>query len=273
MNPKLHFQRFEFKYLITFDLELEIKKRIAPYIKKDSFVEKNKNGMYEVISLYYDSPGFFYYKEKIDGVLKRKKIRLRTYRNDGEFMKYSFFEIKRRHDTVILKDRFLMSRDDYDKLIKNDDFHSTVAIRDQNRKNIIKEFEWEQHLRSIGPKVLINYDREPYLGRYNDNFRITFDKNIKAVQNDNLFYEGNDFEDVSGNNTVMEVKFNGSLPHYVSEVIREFDLERISYSKYCKAIEASGSLSAYEFPQTKGIMDVREKMLNNGMVADGAFGI
>ena len=64
MNPKLHFQRFEFKYLITTDLELEIKKRIAPYIKKDPFVAKNKNGMYEVISLYYDSPGFYYYRQK-----------------------------------------------------------------------------------------------------------------------------------------------------------------------------------------------------------------
>lgn len=272
-NPKLHFQRFEFKYLLTSELELKIKKRINPYIKKDPFVNKNKNGMYEVVSLYYDSPGFYYYKQKIDGVLRRKKIRLRTYRNNGVFIPYAFFEIKRRHDTVILKDRFVMNKDDYEKLIKNDDFHSTTAIRDQNRKNIIEEFEWEQHLRSIGPKVLINYDREPYLGQYNDNFRITFDKNIKAIQNDNLFYEGNDFEDVSGVHTVMEVKFNGALPHYVSEVIKEFDLERISYSKYCQAIDHTGSLSAYKFRETKGIMEAKENIIQRSRVPNSIFGI
>lgn len=272
-NPKLHFQRFEFKYLLTPDLESEIKKRILPYIKKDSFGAENKTGMYEVISLYYDSPGFYYYQEKIDGVLRRKKIRLRAYRNDGKFIPYAFFEIKRRHDTVILKDRFLLNMEDYEKLMKNDDFHSTAAIRDQNRKNIIEEFEWEQHLRSIGPKVLINYDREPYLGAYNDNFRITFDKNIKAMQNDNLFYAGKDFEDVSGIYTIMEIKFNGSLPHYVSEVIKEFDLQRISYSKYCNAIESTGCLSAYEFPQTRGILQAREKILERSGVTESAFGL
>jgi len=127
-------------------------------------------------------------------------------------------------------------------------------------------------LRSIGPKVLVNYDREPYLGIYNENFRITFDKNIKAIQNDNLFYKGNDFEDISGNHTVMEVKFNGSLPHYVSEIIKEFDLQRISYSKYCHAIESTGCISAYDFPKTKGIVDAKESILERSRVSNGNFG-
>lgn len=273
MNPKLHFQRFEFKYLITSDLEREIKKRIAPYVQKDPFVVDNKDGMYEVISLYYDSPKFYYYHQKIDGILKRKKVRLRTYRNNGQFTQYAFFEIKRKHDMVVLKDRFVMSKEDYNKLIKNDDFHSTAAIRDQNRKNIIKEFEWEQHLRSIIPKILVTYDREPYLGKYNENFRITFDKNIKAMQNDNLFYNGNDMLDVSGIYTVMEVKFNGTLPFYISEVIKEFNLERIAYSKYCNGIDTCGSLSAFDFGKSIGILQAKENMLERSMVGDSAFGI
>jgi hypothetical protein len=272
-NPKLHFQRFEFKYLITSDIEKEIKRRIKPYIKLDKFVENNSDKTYEVISLYYDSPVFYYYQQKVDGVLRRKKIRLRTYRNNGQFSKYAFFEIKRRHDTVILKDRFLMSRDDYEKLLQNDDFHSTAAIRDQNRKEIIKEFEWEQHLRSIVPKLLVTYDREPYLGAYNENFRITFDKNIKAIQNDNLFYVGNDMSDVSGIHTVMELKFNGTMPRYIDEVIKEFDLQRVSYSKYCNGVEADGALSAFNFPEITGINHTKKLLQDKSMIYDSAFGI
>jgi hypothetical protein len=259
MKQKLHFQRFEFKYLITQDQEQQIKKHITKYVRADDFAAQTAGGEYEVISLYYDSPGFYYYKQKVDGAKKRKKIRLRSYRNAGVGVPYCFFEIKRKYNVVILKDRFYMSQSDCEKLIENDDFHSTEAIRDQHRKNIIKEFEWEQHLRSITPKVLIAYTREPFLGKLNENFRVTFDKKIKAVETDNLFYKGNDWYDVSGDMTVMELKFNGSLPFYVRDVIQSLNLSHLSYSKYCEGVDACGSLSVYEQPFTR----IKERITNN----------
>lgn len=273
MNPKLHFQRFEFKYLITQEIEEEIRKRIAPYVKSDPFVEGSSDGMYEVFSLYYDNPSFYYYQQKMDGVQRRKKVRLRTYRNKGQFTPYAFFELKRKHDAVVLKDRFVMSQEDYQKLIENEDFYSTEAIRDQNRKNIIEEFEWEKHLRSISPKILIMYEREPYVGMYNENFRITFDKNIRAIENDNLFYNGNDAWDVSGKYIVMEVKFNGSLPFYVDQVIKEFDLQRVSFSKYCNGVDACGSLSVRDLPRSAGLIQAREMFLDRSMISENAFGL
>jgi SPX domain protein involved in polyphosphate accumulation len=248
INPKLHFQRFEFKYPITPDEEKEIKSYLRRYVDIDPFAQNTKTGSYEVFSLYYDSPAFYYYHEKIDGVIKRKKVRLRTYRNDGQFAKYAFFEFKRKHDVVILKDRFLLPLHDYTKLIGNHDFVGTSAIRDQNQKKIIEEFEWEQHLRSIRPQVLITYTREPFLGKYNKNFRITFDKDIKAIQNDNLFYAGNDYADVSRGITIMEIKYNGVLPFYINDIIQNFNLDRAAYSKYCNGVEGTGALSASTHP-------------------------
>ena len=269
-NLKLHFQRFEFKYILNKEQEAAIKKRIAPYVVPDPFTRATRNGLYEVRSLYYDSPGFYYYHEKIDGVKKRKKVRLRTYRNNGEYEPYAFFEIKRKYDAVILKDRFIMSVADYRKLIENDDFHDTESSQDQNRKDIIKEFEWEAHLRSIVPKVLVVYDREPYLGRYNANFRVTFDTNIRAIENDNLFYPGNDFVEVCPRIGVMELKFTGTLPFYVYEVIKEFNLERFPYSKYCNAVEACGSLSAVKVPSVMNALTESAEMENLGAVFAGA---
>jgi len=251
-NLKLHFQRFEFKYSLTADQATTIKKKIAPYIVTDRFARDTQHGAYEVRSLYYDSPGFYYYHEKMDGVKKRKKIRLRTYKNNGRLEPYVFFEIKRKYDAVILKDRFVMSLDDYRALLRDDDFYDTQAVRDKNRREIIEEFEWEAHVRSITPKMLVVYDREPYLGRYNANFRVTFDSNIRAIENDNLFYSGDDFFDVSGGATVMELKFTGTLPFYVYQVIKEFNLERWPYSKYCNAVDACDSMSAIKMPPSAG---------------------
>ena len=41
---------------------------------------------------------------------------------------------------------------------------------------------------------------------------------------------------------IMEIKFNGRLPHYIREIIESYSLERTAYSKYCKAAEVCFSL-------------------------------
>lgn len=271
---KLHFQRFEFKYLIHQALENTIREHIKPYMVADPYIGKlNASNSYEVFSLYFDSPGFYYYHQKIDGVLKRKKVRLRTYKNNGRFENYAFFEIKRRHDAVVLKDRFLMSAEDYEKLMDSEDFHGTRAIRDQNRKNIIEEFEWERNLRSIGPKILVAYEREPYLGKYNKNFRLTFDRKIRVMENDNLFYAGNDWLDISGDQIVMELKFTGVLPFYVNKIIKEFNLERLSFSKYCNGVEVCGSVNGVSQPAPATITQARKKFGDLSSLSSGVLGV
>jgi hypothetical protein len=271
IQTKLHFQRFEIKYVLDAEIEERIKRRIAPYLVVDPFAENLPSNSYEVMSLYFDSPAYYYYHAKIDGVQKRKKIRLRTYRNNQIFSPYSFFEIKRKVDSVILKDRFVLTLPDYERLKVNNDFHGTEAFRDQNRKNVIQEFEWEKHLRALGPKLLVAYDREPYIGKLNKNFRVTFDKNIRAMENDNLFYIGPDMTDVSGNETVMELKFTGTLPFYIKEMIEEFDLSRTTYSKYCNSIDTCGSLLLTNNLVPKGVQQVYKSIQDQSDVSDLAM--
>lgn len=251
---KLHFQRFEFKYLVDTATKDEIKKYIQPYVIPDPYVENTKNKSYEVVSLYFDSPLFYYYHEKMDGVENRKKIRLRTYRNDGKLSDNCFFEIKRKHDAVVLKDRFRFSTQQYINLAKCDNPFPVVLLDgDKTGEKIINEFEVEKYKHSISPRLLVIYEREPFLGKYNKNFRVTFDSNIKAVESDNLLYEGSDFKDISWNQdlrglTVMEIKFTGVLPSYIKDVVQKFDLERTAFSKYCFGIEACNSLGGLVTP-------------------------
>lgn len=247
LNPKLHFQRFEFKYLLSFEQFRQIRSFLKRYVALDKFAQNTKSGFYEVVSLYYDSPKFYYYHEKKDGVKKRKKIRLRVYRTDGQFIDYAFFEIKRKHDAVILKDRFLLPHKDCKELIANGNFFGIDLMKDNNKDKIVNEFYWEKHTRQLSPKVLVAYIREPYLGKFNKNFRVTFDYNIKARQSRDLFYHGNDYADTLDDQVVMEVKFNGRLPFYIQQVINANNLERVAYSKYCHGIESCYDLSRANF--------------------------
>ena len=55
--------KFERKYIIDFETYEKIKKDIMKYFSFDK--HGNKEGKYIVSSLYYDSPDFRFYREKI----------------------------------------------------------------------------------------------------------------------------------------------------------------------------------------------------------------
>ena len=241
MTPKLRFQRFEFKYVLDPDQFKAIRKYLRQYLEPDDFVRKSKQEFYEVVSLYYDSPRFFYFWEKIDGRRKRKKIRLRTYKNDGKWAPISFFEIKRKVDMVIFKDRFVLSPEDLSCFEKEGALFNINNI-DKHKKDIVDEFHFERGIHSLSPKLLVVYNREPYLGKYNTNVRVTFDYSIRARESAYLGYDDDHFNDVSGDRVIMELKFRGSLPFYIERVIKEHNLGRVPYSKYCEGLEASYSL-------------------------------
>lgn len=257
-NPKLHFQRFEFKYLLNFEQLRKIRSFLKRYVIPDDFAQNTKNGFYEVISLYYDSPKFYYYWEKIDGVQKRKKIRLRTYKVDGQLIDYAFFEVKRKYDAIILKDRFLLTNEDYKELMAKGNFLNSSTMENSNKDKIIEEFQWEKGKHQLSPKILVVYNREPYLGKFNKNFRITFDYGLKAREDDDLFYQGNNYFDVSGAQVIMEIKFNGKLPFYVQQIIDMYDLERIAYSKYCYSVESCYNLPILNLSRTNFLIFPKE---------------
>jgi len=212
-KPKLHFRRLEFKYILDAKQFKEIRALLVKYADLDDFVVDTKHGFYEVLSLYYDSPRFYSYCEKIDGAKKRRKIRLRTYRADGALSDNVFFEIKRKNDSIVLKDRFMLSDNDYENLITRGDFFNSDSMHDDNKSHLLEEFHFVKGLRAISPKILISYNREPYLGKFNKNVRITFDYAIKAKQADHLLCNENSFIDLSGTKVIMDpFRTSPSLP-------------------------------------------------------------
>lgn len=234
---KLHFQRFEFKYILSWQEYREIRAHLKRYVVLDGFARQARRNFYEVISLYYDSPKFYFYNEKNDGIKNRKKIRLRTYCVDGKMTDHIFFEIKRKSDAVISKDRFLVPSGAYGDFVGKGEISGDANFLDHNARRIMEEYEYERSLRSLRPSLLVSYSREPYLGRFNKNFRVTFDYNIKGKASRDLLDITN-CREVLVDNVVMEVKFNGKLPYYIREIIERYDLQRTSYSKYCRTAES-----------------------------------
>src|SRR6478672_5281924 len=109
MAQELQLQRYELKYLIPESVALRVRDFVRSYLEIDEFGATLPNFSYPVHSLYLDSDKLTLYRTTINGDKNRYKLRLRYYedRSDAPV----FFEIKRRMNNIILKQRGGVRRD------------------------------------------------------------------------------------------------------------------------------------------------------------------
>ena len=94
----------------------------------------------------------------------------------------------------------------------------------------------------LKPALLISYRREPWLDPQHPGLRLTFDYQIEAAPTKDLFSPYR-LARVYPNRYILEIKFSGPVPGYVSELCRAGDLNRGPLSKYCRGLEACGIVS------------------------------
>lgn len=90
--------RHELKYLISYGQKADLNLRLAPLLEQDSHA---RGGCYMIRSLYFDDYWNTAYQEKVDGVLMRKKYRIRIYDYSDRVIK---LERKRKSDSWIYKE-------------------------------------------------------------------------------------------------------------------------------------------------------------------------
>lgn len=226
----LHFRRFEFKYPILRSIADRIIPEILNYMTWDEYA-KNDEG-YDVYSLYMDSFDMKCYNEKLDGLMNRKKLRIRTYCKNHE-KDNVFFEIKRKNGIVILKDRILVSKKDAN-LFMQDPF--SILNNINYNKAFLNEFLWEFAKSTMSPKLIVNYKRRAFFGKSDPQFRVTFDYDLAFAKSNELNFDV-EYDRSYSQIVIMEVKFNGAMPKWFHEIIEMYKLTQESFSKYCHGID------------------------------------
>jgi hypothetical protein len=96
------------------------------------------------------------------------------------------------------------------------------------------------------PKVLIRYLRRAYEGNMENRVRITFDRQLAykvTSQPQVLFNEsGWHYNPITLNNVILEIKFTGRYPAWLSRMARYFELRQRSVSKYATSIKKASML-------------------------------
>src|SRR5882672_12799942 len=114
-TDRMQQSRFELKYLIPEDTALKVRDFVRCYLDFDEYSVGKPNYSYPVHSLYLDSDDLKLYWDTINGDKNRFKLRLRYYSTNADTP--VFFEIKRRMNNCILKQRGGIPQDSINHLL------------------------------------------------------------------------------------------------------------------------------------------------------------
>jgi len=238
-KEKLHFSRYEFKYILRQDVRDSLEKELQYFLELDPFVARSTNQKYFVRSLYFDDPAYTAFYEKVDGLHSRYKFRLRTYTKSFEQLAPCFLEIKGRTNNLVVKRRVRAGNSD-EYMASGSDVTKIILDRAEDSP-VSEKFHYHIARRRIRLVALIDYERRPYVSKYDPNFRLTFDEQLVATKTPNLFpVSSNRSRRLVAGYTVMEVKFSHHIPSWFHRVIQGYNLRRVSISKICTGLDVLG---------------------------------
>ena len=236
------FSRFEFKYIIKRSVSEAIQNEVKNFTKIDGYA--NNKGKYLVRSLYFDNNLFSNFHDKIDGVKKRYKFRIRTYTDHDNLNTPLFLEMKGRNNLRTYKIRTKINKNDLNLFYKQKNLID-LKYKYLNNK-LIEQYIFDSYKKKIIPKVLIDYNRLPLINKNGLYFRLTFDSDIKACSSNNIFNSKNIWKTCIPGNDILEVKFDFTIPPWFHRIIQSYQLKRISVSKFVIGMEASNLAHDYE---------------------------
>lgn len=170
--------RHELKYEIDYGTYLALKSRIGTVMKPDPHA--GADGCYVIRSIYFDNMNDKALLEKIEGIQKREKFRIRYYNDDLSFIT---LEKKQKVENLCLKCQAWITKDEC-KAILDGQYDGMM----KHESELVRELYCKMKSQGLRPRVIVSYMREPYI--YNPgNVRITFDSNVRSTLWHPIFLE------------------------------------------------------------------------------------
>lgn len=234
-------KRLEYKYLVPVEKLDAVRATLLPYTRPDPFMADRDPQEYTVRSIYFDTPWFNFYDEKIEGLKVRKKLRIRGY-NQAETNGLVFLEIKRKYTNYISKNRASLKSQDLTSFFQHPNPEDLIVALTENgdELNDARRFLYHFYRRGLRPANLVVYDREAYFSKFDATLRLTFDKNLRSSMYPSLFhlFDETRFHFALPRHFILEVKFYHGLPVWVQSLITRFRLPRLALSKYTICLDS-----------------------------------
>lgn len=224
MEKKEHY-RHELKYTINYWQYLQLRSRFRQVMKMDPHTRAD--GTYSIRSIYFDNIQDKALREKVNGVAKREKFRIRYYNDNFERIT---LEKKIKNNNLCIKVSTGLSEKECRKLLNGD-----LEWMKTHSSSLVQELYGKMKYQQLRPRVLVSYTREPYIYTAG-NVRITFDWNVWTTMYHGKFLEKKVYDVETGQQCpgemIMEVKYDAFLPGVIQNLIQTDGVRQESFSKY-----------------------------------------
>lgn len=214
------FRRVETKYVLKpaeFKALLEI---VAPYIEKDRYYKATN------CSVYYDTDSRYLALHSLEKPIYKEKIRVRSYNVPKTLNAPVFIEIKKKYAGIGSKRRIETTLKDFYR------YEKTGELKTENSQ-IKAELDHCFKFYHLKPALYVAYDRLSFQGKNEQDFRLTFDQNVRSREQDLKLECGDKGENYFENGeVVMEAKVLNAYPLWFSKALSHLKIYPASFSKY-----------------------------------------
>lgn len=213
--------RHEWKHIINTSDLLILRQRLRAITKTDMHVI---DGSYEIRSLYFDNPADKALREKIDGVSRREKFRIRYYNKDSSLI---HLEKKRKINGLGTKESASLTEEETHAILRGDYTWMT-----QKHDPLVEELYMKMTTQQLRPKTIVDYTREPYIFPAG-NVRVTIDYNIRTGLTCTDFLNPDCITIPAGDAPIiLEVKWDNYLPDIIRDAVQLGSRSPCAFSKY-----------------------------------------
>ncbi|MCM1144000.1 MAG: polyphosphate polymerase domain-containing protein [Blautia sp.] len=215
--------RHEWKIEINAADYLSLRTRLQAVMKQDTHAI---DGKYFIRSLYFDDSVDSALRDKIDGVNRREKFRIRYYNKDTSFI---CLEKKSKLNSLCNKQSAQITEKEAQAIVDG----NFAWIMDSSIP-LLQELYCKIKTNGLRPKTVVDYIREPFTYKPG-NVRVTLDYNIRTSISCTDFLNTDCVTIPAGDAPIlMEVKWDAFLPDIIRDTVWLPGRRAAAFSKYAQ---------------------------------------
>lgn len=215
--------RHEWKHMISYSDQLILRQRLGAVMQPDPYAV---NGKYWIRSLYFDTPADTALREKLDGVSRREKFRIRYYNQNTGLI---HLEKKSKLAGLGNKQKAVLTAQEAQKIVDGD-----LDWMLSSGRPLVQELYSKMRTKQLRPKTIVDYTREPSVYAPG-NVRVTMDYDIRTGLGCTDFLDPHCATVPAGDSPiVLEVKWDAFLPDNIRAAIQLGSRRVSAFSKYAQ---------------------------------------
>lgn len=213
--------RHEWKHEINVSDLITIRQRLRAVAKPDPHAV---GGTYFIRSLYFDNPADKALREKLDGVNRREKFRIRYYNNDPSLI---HLEKKSKWNGLGSKHSADLTAEEAQAIVDG-----RLDWMMDSARPLVQELYCKMQSQGLRPKTIVDYTREPFVFAPG-NVRVTLDYDLRTGLGCTEFLSPACVTVPAGNAPIiLEVKWDEFLPSIIRDAVQLDSRRSSAYSKY-----------------------------------------